>query len=108
MEKADLPSKVKISRHDSADIEEIMERFDFKRVELCMLVLRWEWAYGSERHIPSVGEIKHFARKLLTSMSHSSSKCYSSSGGFTSAREPNGRLSLIFAVEEWTAEDDSR
>jgi hypothetical protein len=50
-------------KHQEA-IDEIMDWFDFERVVKVMEFLNWKWI-TAEEGVPSIGEIKKTARRLL-------------------------------------------
>lgn len=50
-------------KHKKA-IDEIMDWFDFERVAKVMEFLNWKWV-SAEDGVPSIGEIKKSARRLL-------------------------------------------
>jgi hypothetical protein len=62
------------------DIEDLISRFNFKKVHKIMTVLDWYW-HGSEE-IPTVENMKKTVRDLYSSIrDHSANAC--STGGFT-------------------------
>lgn len=76
-------------------INEIINQFDFKRVQKAMFALDWEW-YSSEG-VPSIKEMKDCAKSLL---SHASEKIDSTvmTGGFLALHSVDGDLSLSFEL----------
>ena len=63
-------------------IDEVMDTFDFARVEKIMAALDWKWATseGNKNEIPDEYEIRRSARKR---MRDAAKVGYSSSGGFS-------------------------
>jgi hypothetical protein len=64
-----------------AQIDEIMDSFDFASVEKIMVALDWKWATGEgmKKEIPDEYEIRRSARNR---MRDAAKVGYSSSGGF--------------------------
>ncbi len=102
----------KLSNKQIESINEVMENFDFERVENVMDCLKWKW--GVEGRVPDIYEIRRFARQLLADACIGLSnliedkKLSLSSGGFTATAYRDGSLSLSFVVEEYdhfTVED---
>jgi hypothetical protein len=102
----------KLSNKQIHSINEIMDNFDFERVEKVMDCLNWKW--GIEGQVPDIYEIRRFARQLLADtiigLGHLiEDKSFSlGSGGFVAKAYRDGSLSLSFVVEEWehfTCED---
>jgi hypothetical protein len=77
-----------------AQIDEVMDSFDFDSVEKIMIALDWKWATGEgmTRETPDLYEIRKSARRRMRCAAESR---HSSSGGF-SAR-------LIEGVEDGKA-----
>lgn len=97
----------KLSNEQIHSINEIMDNFDFERVEKVMDCLEWNWGVGHDEHIPDIYEIRRFARQLLADtiigLGHLiEDKSFSlGSGGFVAKAYRDGSLSLSFVVEEW-------
>jgi hypothetical protein len=85
-------------------IEEILDEFDFYKVQRVMNTLNWKWYNkGNVYEIPSVGQMRKHARKLLEECFNGNS--YAASGGFWASREDGG-LSLKFVVEDMWVEEE--
>ena len=87
-------------------IENILDEYDFHRVQKAMEALNWIW-FSSEGEIPSIGELRRQARSLLEDVYyHTPSPFYMvATGGFEATRtmetgDLNKYLSLKFIVEE--------
>tara|TARA_R110000822_G_scaffold137410_1_gene274931 strand:- start:2411 stop:2704 length:294 start_codon:yes stop_codon:yes gene_type:complete len=87
-------------------IENILDEFDFHRVQKVMKALDWRW-YGTEDVFPSVADLRRQARSLLEDVyHHSDTTCITMGcGGFEATRlmgvgDLNKYLSLKFVVEE--------
>lgn len=78
-------------------IEEIMDEFDFDKVQRVMKFLDWKW-FGAEDGIPRVAELRREARRLLNGVQNRS---YIATGGFVARKDKFGRLSLAFEVTSW-------
>lgn len=80
-------------------IETIIDNFDFDKVHIAMVALKWTWAYSSSG-IPSLIELKHEARRLLKDvlLSPSSVICC---GGFRARKDSDGVLSLAFEIDSF-------
>lgn len=95
----------KLSNKQIQSINEVMDNFDFERVEKVMNCLEWGW--GFENQIPDIHEIRRFARQLLADTIIGLSNLIEdkrlslSSGGFTATAYRDDSLSLSFVVEEW-------
>lgn len=57
-------SKVEIVKTQKELIDDIMDNFNFKKVQSTMKFLNWKWS-GSDGEVPSVVDIRRQARKLL-------------------------------------------
>jgi hypothetical protein len=87
-------------------IENILDEFDFQRVQRVMEALEWHWA-TSEDGLPSIVELRRKARGLLEDVyRYEDSACNTMGcGGFEATRlmevgDLNKYLSLKFVVEE--------
>jgi hypothetical protein len=82
---------------NSMDIEDLISRFNFKKVYKIMVVLDWYW-YGSEE-IPTVENMKKTVRELYRSFKDDSVEL-SATGGFTlskrTSEEGHNYLELEF------------
>lgn len=89
-------------------IEDILDEFDFHKVQKVMKAL--EWGYWDSETPPRISDLRKMARRLLKSVEESSLSPYTvvASGGFKAERywygaEPT--LYLSFVVEEGNSED---
>jgi hypothetical protein len=92
-------------------IENILDDFNFVRVNQAMEALDWQWALA-EDGVPSMGELRRQARELLEGAYHQAPSPYYSvgTGGFEATRtmetgDLNKYLSLKFVVSEWNNYD---
>jgi hypothetical protein len=73
-----------MNREDAiqAQIDEVMDSFDFASVEKIMIALDWQWATGEgmKKEIPDQYEIRKSARKR---MQRAAEVGYCTSGGFS-------------------------
>ena len=92
-------------------IENILDEFDFHRVQQVMIALNWQWATAVDG-VPYVGELRRQARSLLEDVyRHGATTCITMGfGGFEATRlmgvgDLNKYLSLKFVVEEGNNHD---
>lgn len=90
-------------------IEEILDEFDFHRVQQVMKALQWKY-YNSDGDYPTIGELRRTARYLLRSVLEDEGTQTVGTGGFEVHREqyagdPKTYISLKFVVEEYTNAD---
>lgn len=70
-----------------AQIDEIMDTFDFERVYDWMVHSNWKWGnLDGQARVPSIIEIRQTARERLKEAAR---KGYSCTGGFTAERHEN-------------------
>ena len=62
-------------------IEDLLDKFDFNKVQIAMTALNWKWAIA-EDGIPTIYELRKTARKLLKD-AFESGVTEVSTGGFT-------------------------
>ena len=89
-------------------IDDIMDNFNFNKVETVMKATNWTWA--SANGVPAEHELRKQARKLLKSVSqHYVSELgfrYSiSTGGFKATKYYDGGLELEFIIAKWDTGD---
>ena len=86
-------------------VDDIMDNFDFAKVEEVMNFLKWKWANEDGRlSIPDKGEIKAEARRLLAIAIKE--KTWVEAGGFRAEYTPKYKdLSLRFVIAEWDAQE---
>lgn len=98
-------------QNEQEDIEDILDEFDFHKVQKAMEALNWTWATSDG--VPTIGELRRCARRLLNYAVQvdSSFPDYSTAtGGFEVSRNlyPNHAkryYSLKFVVSEWNNYD---
>lgn len=82
-------------------IDEIMDYFDFGKVEQVMVALNWRWVNG----IPSQADLRRQARTLLRrtldEVSANSHEYFLTATGGLSATYEQGVLALNFSVASW-------
>lgn len=78
-------------------IENILESFDFERVEKAMKALNWKYCTSDfKEYIPDIQELKKTAKECLE---HAIQCNFSETGGFLATHE-FGVLNLYFVLEE--------
>ena len=82
-------------------INEIMNEFDFDKVQRTMKALNWKWA--SVSGVPTTGDIRRRARAQLREAVER--KTRASSGGLVAEWNPHG-LRLSFELASWYAETE--
>jgi hypothetical protein len=87
-------------------IDEVMDWFDFAKVEKTMELLEWGW--GTDMKVPCQGEIRESARKTMKQAARFGS---SHSGGFSArvieSKDEDGpwlSVNLDFVVANWCAD----
>jgi hypothetical protein len=85
-------------------IDEIMDNFNFNKVEETMKALNWQWS--STNGVPEQHELRKQARRLLKdvstkNVSESDFRYYISTGGFKATKYFDGDLALEFIVSSW-------
>lgn len=98
-------------------IEEILDEFDFGKVHNVITHLGWTW-HGKD--IPTVGDLRRTARRLLWEVVENSSDRglpyrYAATGGFyahaNEGADAKGhwvRLRLAFEVTDWESDDEKK
>ena len=87
-------------------INEILNNFDFKKVNQAMKLLNWKWFYKeSEDKIPTITQLKKEAKNLLKQVIDCSEYSVCSTGGFV-ARKEFGYLLLEFVLEDWDTNEN--
>ena len=89
-------------------IDDIMDNFNFNKVETIMKATNWTWA--STHGVPVEHELRKQARELLKSVSqHYVSQLgfrYAiSTGGFKATKYYDGELELEFIMAKWDTGD---
>ena len=78
-------------------IENILESFDFERVEKAMKALHWKYCTSDfKEYFPDIQELKNTAKECLE---HAIKRNFSETGGFL-ATHKFGVLNLYFVLEE--------
>ena len=94
------------------DINEILDEFDFERVNDVMEAICWEWVMSDGRYgIPSIPELRKQSRRLLEEtvsnlISSKETQYYIESGGFRAEAnkyddDPKIYIRLSFVVTSW-------
>lgn len=78
-------------------VKRTLADFDFVKVHKCMKFLGWEWHFGDDPHVPSVGELYQEAERLLVCAAQKECSC--SSGGFR-AYSDGTSVELCFSIAE--------
>ena len=85
-------------------IDNIMDNFNFSKVETAMKATNWAWA--SADGVPTEYELRKQARALLKQVSKKylskvSFRCFISTGGFKATKYFDGELELEFIMASW-------
>ena len=75
-------------------IDEIMDTFDFTRVQEIMTRISWKWDAGERAHIPEEAELRKEARRMMRVAVDSS---YASTGGFAAVVH-DGMMTLHWGI----------
>ncbi len=93
------------------EIENILDEFDFHRVQQAMKALDWKY-HDTEEDVTSIGELRRMARSMLMSAYSAvdSPEMTMGCGGFEATRymyvgDPKKYLALKFVVTEWNNYD---
>ena len=91
-------SKVQFTSLD-VQLKEIMECFDFHKVQKVMKFLNWKWA--TVKGYPSIEKLKENATRLLTATYFEpQDPWYTACGGFE-VHKVDGLLKISFSIESW-------
>jgi hypothetical protein len=91
-----------MKKKEQKALDQIMDWFDFENVAKTMEVLNWKWI-GTEEGVPTIGEIKEQARRLLTQAIKE--RVTIGTGGFKATYNHKYKhLTLEFIVSEWDCE----
>jgi len=87
-------------------IDEIMDNFNFNKVEQTMKALNWQWS--SIDGVPEEHELRKLARRLLKdistkNVSQSDFRYTLATGGFKAIKYYDGGLELEFVVTSWSS-----
>ena len=95
-------------------IREIVENFDWNKVNIVMKHLNWQWVFSKmEDKIPSIGELVLQGIRLLEEVEHSTlmdkSNHYRGTGGFEAKgiylnESDEVILELSFTIESWESD----
>ena len=112
----------KITPEQRLAIDEVMDEFNFEKVERHMKAVNWGWSAPTPEdewnlEIPDLSTIKAACRRLLVNAftavsmvkendSDYKGPCYSSCGGLTVYAWPDNRCQVFFAVTDWWYEPD--
>jgi hypothetical protein len=108
---------MEINNQQQAKIDEIMDEFNFNKVHLVMEHLEWKWFTTADGGVPSVGDIRREARRLLSSLALQPAKSgpwrhSTATGGLSATRwgdtdeyGPWENFSLEFVLEDWRTEE---
>lgn len=93
-------------------IDDIMDNFNFARVEKVMSALDWKWMNEGSFLVPHESELRVEARKKLGKVYDyavgQGRKHVISTGGFTYLFDPQeSYMSLKFYVEQWDSYEES-
>lgn len=80
-------------------IDEIIQEFDFNKVQNAMIALDWTWKDGPKS--PSISQLKLTARELLDHVSKQPHSNNLAQGGLLAEKDEGGDLCLSFVVTEW-------
>lgn len=107
----------KITPEQRLAIDDVMDEFDFEKVERHMKAVNWGWAAPTPEdewnlEVPDLSMIKAACRRLLVNSFTSVTEnkevdpdyrgpCFSSCGGFTVYAWPDNSCQVFFAVTDW-------
>lgn len=113
----------KITPEQRLAIDEVMDEFEFEKVERHMKAVNWGWSAPTPEdewnvEIPTLSDIKAACRRLLVNAftavtmvketdSDYNGPCYSSCGGFTVYAWPDNRCQVFFSVDDWWYEPEN-
>lgn len=86
-------------------IDEVMDNFDFQKVEDTMLATGWKWWNGEgEDGVPTKAQMRKTVRSLMQRLEHLESyeSLYHSTGGFEVTKWPDGAYTVSFRVTQCT------
>lgn len=88
------------------DIDDILDNIDFDRIQDVMRFLRWEWVSpdGVGTKIPTIGELRKEARRLLRNAANEALKLgieftVASGGFFATAQKLNDKMYMRIHFE---------
>lgn len=96
-------------------IDEVLDNFDFERVEKTMQTLNWTWGAGATAEVPDIARLRTQARSLLQDCIEHRPKdredyWEASTGGFTAKSvtydDEDFRISLVFELASYDADTD--
>jgi hypothetical protein len=112
----------KITPEQRLAIDDVMDTFEFEKVERHMKAVNWGWSAPTPEdewnlEIPTILDLKAACRRLLINAFTAVSMvketdpdykgpCYSSCGGFTVYAWPDNRCQVFFSVTDWWYEPE--
>jgi hypothetical protein len=112
----------KIAPEQRLAIDDVMDTFNFEKVERHMKAVNWGWSAPTPEdewnlEIPTILDLKAACRRLLVNAFTAVSMvketdpdykgpCYSSCGGFTVYAWPDNRCQVFFSVTDWWHEPE--
>jgi hypothetical protein len=75
-------------------IEDLLDKFDFNKVQKAMEVLNWKWS-SAEYGIPSIYELRKTARRLLKD-AYENGVTEVSTGGFSAKYDGNSKEKWLY------------
>lgn len=82
-----------------ANIDEVMDNFNFQRVHEVMKFLNWTWAFDPVP--PSVDQIKEFLLNYLESAAQEDGAYEVSCGGFIVRKTADNNFDVAFSISSW-------
>lgn len=80
-------------------VQEVIKRFDFKKVHKVMLALNWEWVEGKRAQVPSIPKLKKHAEWILHHVCDNNIGAYTCMSGGFEAQLTGETLTLRFVIE---------
>jgi hypothetical protein len=94
------------ARTTTSAIIELVEAFDFEKVEKVMIALDWKWAFSKELRIPTIDEMRDTCFNLLIYAERDNDTV--SSGGFEASYKINDYDKEVFTLKFIAAWNYSR
>ena len=90
-----------MNKNENEIIEELLDEFDFNRIQKTMEALEWTW-HNTYPEIPRIGQLRKLARSLMKSCIEHEEYTTTTGGFFVSKRtfDGNPQYRLMFVVEE--------
>jgi hypothetical protein len=83
-------------------IEDLLDKFNFNKVQKAMEILNWEWA-SAENGIPTIYELRKTARSILKD-AYETGVTKVSTGGFSAKYDGKGREKWLYLEFKLTSE----